>query len=213
MPVYVHGAAGGGKRSVLRDVLGSLGMRAAFIDCVTAAAPRSLYAGALNQLQRQHPSAANGYVGWSPCDSGAAFVAGLQEAIAEHGRVVLVMHSCEQLLAAPALRKQLLSLPALCHDARAQVVFIAEDIWADFHTTAEFAPLIPVHFGPLPPSPAPVTVTLLARPPAAVTLFSANCASPAGLQPGTPRRRWRRSSCATARRAPTRLICGRNSSL
>jgi len=85
-------------------------------------------------------------VGWSPCDSNAAFVAGLQEAIAARGRVCLLFENAAELMLLPDLLTVLLSLPNLCRDKRVQTIFIAESPWADFHAVTRFAQLVCVRF-------------------------------------------------------------------
>ena len=96
-PLFIHGPSGTGKSGVTRGVLELLSLPCAIIDCMACCSPRLVFETALNQLHGHQPCAANGYVGWSPCDSIASFVAGLQEAIAARGRVCLLFEMAGEL--------------------------------------------------------------------------------------------------------------------
>jgi len=146
-PLYVYGPSGGGKSGVVCGVLDALGARHAILDCVTCCNPRSVFESALTQLNRHVPRASNGYTGWSPCDSEGAFVAGLQEAIAEFGRVVLVLENAMELERRPGLRTLLLSLETLCAAGAVWIVFVAESPWPEMHTASVFSSLVCVRFG------------------------------------------------------------------
>ena len=146
MPLYLYGPSGGGKSGVVRGVLDALGARHAILDCVTCCTPRSLFESALTQLNRHVPRASNGYSGWSPCDSAGAFVAGLQEAIGEYERVVLVLENATELEKRKDLRTLLLSLQTLCQSATVSTVFVAEAPWPEAHTASAFSSLVCVRF-------------------------------------------------------------------
>lgn len=147
LPLYVFGPSGGGKSGVIRGMLRALGARHAVLDCVSCGSSRTLFESALTQLNAHVPRASNGYAGWSPCDSAAAFVAGLQQAVGEHGRVVLVLERAEYLGQRHELRALLLSLHTLCATAAVSTVFVGEAVWPDAHACSAFASLVCVRFG------------------------------------------------------------------
>jgi len=146
LPLFVHGPSGCGKSSVVRGVLDTLGLPFAAVDCTASCTARLLFETALNKLHRHQPCAANGYVSWSPCDSNAVFVAGIQEALAEQGRVCLLLEHAEELVRQEELLATLLALPNLCQDKRVQLILVAEAPWADFQLTTRFAHLVNVRF-------------------------------------------------------------------
>lgn len=147
LPTFVYGPSGGGKSGVLRAVLQALGARHAILDCVTCSTARSLFESALTQLHRHVPSASNGYTGWAPCDSAPAFVAGLQQAVSEYGRLVLVFDNAAGLGERKEVLTLLLSLHTLCGSAAVSIVFVAEALWPEAHELTAFAPLATVRFG------------------------------------------------------------------
>ena len=77
MPLFVYGPTGGGKSGVLSDVLASLDVPRAIVDCVACATPRALYETCLNQLHDHRPCAANNYSSWCSCENPAQFVQGM----------------------------------------------------------------------------------------------------------------------------------------
>ena len=145
-PIYVYGPSGGGKSAVVRGVIDALGARHAILDCITYCTPRSFFESVLTQLHGHTPRASNGYVGWSACESPAAFIAGLQEAICHYERVVLVLENATELEKRKDLRTLLLSLHVFCQSAAITTIFIAEAPWQEAHAACGFSPLCFVRF-------------------------------------------------------------------
>ena len=95
MPLFVYGPTGGGKSGVLSDVLASLDVPRAIVDCVACATPRALYETCLNQLHDHRPCEANNYSSWCSCENPAQFVQGVRDVAQERGRVCLVFDRAE----------------------------------------------------------------------------------------------------------------------
>ena len=136
MPLFVYGPTGGGKSGVLSDVLASLDVPRAIVDCVACATPRALYETCLNQLHDHRPCEANNYSSWCSCENPAQFVQGVREVAQERGRVCLVFDRAERLQPQEKLLSTLLSLPTLVSLGRAGgrsyvlPIFVAEALWA-----------------------------------------------------------------------------------
>ena len=109
--------AGGGKSGVLSDVLASLDVPRAIVDCVACATPRALYETCLNQLHDHRPCEANNYSSWCSCENPAQFVQGVREVAQERGRVCLVFDRAERLQPQEKLLSTLL-LFAIALDCR-----------------------------------------------------------------------------------------------
>lgn len=123
IPLYIHGPSGSGKTVVLRAVLDALGVRTAYLDCISQPTQQGLFESALNQLADHRPQASNGYSSWSTCDSPVAFVAGLRQILAVHRRVCLVFDKAERLAKCDGgLLQTLISLPSLCAASAAALV-------------------------------------------------------------------------------------------
>ena len=145
-PVFVHGPAATGKTGVLKFVLKRLRIRHALVDCLAHSTPRLLFEEALDQFYSHRPRMTNGYTSWSPCDSPAAFVAGLQGVLAEYGRVVLVLDQASELTRLPELRSLLLSVQILVGSRQIVPIFISESPWRDVQTCSHPTALVFVRF-------------------------------------------------------------------
>ena len=60
LPIFVHGPTATGKSSIVREVVRSLKMASAIVDCLSGSA-QTMYEGALNQLHHHQPCARSGY--------------------------------------------------------------------------------------------------------------------------------------------------------
>ena len=157
MPLFVYGPTGGGKSGVLSDVLASLDVPRAIVDCVACATPRALYETCLNQLHDHRPCEANNYSSWCSCENPAQFVQGVRDVAQERGRVCLVFDRAERLQQQEKLLSTLLTLPTLVSLGQAEVssyvlpVFVAEALWAGggskFHMLTQFRPILCIGFG------------------------------------------------------------------
>lgn len=139
---------------MLADVLTTLEVPHATIDCVACTTPRAVYETCLNQLHGHRPSAANGYASLYTCEHPAMFVDGLQRLASSKGRVVLVLERAERLRHNEKLLVTLLSLPSLCllgspgrTGHQVLPIFVAEALWPDFYRLTEFRPVMCVGFG------------------------------------------------------------------
>ena len=125
LPLFVYGPTGGGKSGVLSDVLASLDVPRAIVDCVACATPRALYETCLNQLHEHQPCEANHYSSWCVCENPAQFVQGVRDVAQERGRVCLVFDRAERLQQQEKLLSTLLTLPTLvslgCAEVRSSV--------------------------------------------------------------------------------------------
>ena len=157
MPLFVYGPTGGGKSGVLSDVLASLDVPRAIVDCVACATPRALYETCLNQLHDHRPCEANNYSSWCSCENPAQFVQGVRDVAQERGRVCLVFDRAERLQQQEKLLSTLLTLPTLVSLGQSEVssyvlpVFVAEALWAGggskFHMLTQFRPILCIGFG------------------------------------------------------------------
>ena len=157
LPLFVYGPTGGGKSGVLSDVLASLDVPRAIVDCVACATPRALYETCLNQLHDHRPCEANNYSSWCSCENPAQFVQGVRDVAQERGRVCLVFDRAERLQQQEKLLSTLLTLPTLVSLGQAEVssyvlpVFVAEALWAGggskFHMLTQFRPILCIGFG------------------------------------------------------------------
>ena len=59
LPIFIHGPTATGKSSIVREVVRSLKMTFAIVDCLSGSA-QTMYEGALNQLHHHQPCARSG---------------------------------------------------------------------------------------------------------------------------------------------------------
>lgn len=90
--LYLNGAPGVGKTTLLLKTLDYLSIKYALVDCIEFYAPKMLYESIINMLRDHKPTQSNSFESFAPCDSSESFLDQLGELDGSEKYVILLKH-------------------------------------------------------------------------------------------------------------------------